>query len=225
MGEGRAAVISGTLASRRRQATEGGPGVADLSSSMDGAQLFGRALEQATALVGGVRPSQFGLATPCTEWDVRTLASHMLYELSWVPDLTLGATIAEVGDRYDGDLIGDDLVVSWRRAADAALIAVDRCDPVAIAHLSYADVSNDAYLRQVGGDELIHSWDLGAATGALVRFDPELAEAAYENTLPDVKGMQASGLFAPPVPVPENADPQTRLVALFGRDPGWQPPH
>jgi len=47
----------------------------------------------------------------------------------------------------------------------------------------------------------------------------------YENTLPDVKGMQASGLFAPPVTVPENADPQTQLVALFGRDAGWQPPH
>jgi uncharacterized protein (TIGR03086 family) len=192
---------------------------------MDGAQLFRRALEQATALVGGVRPSQLGLATPCREWDVRALASHMLYELSWIPDLTRGATIAEVGDRYDGDLVGGDLVASWRRAADAALIAVDRCDPVAIAHLSYADVSNDAYLRQVGADELIHSWDLGSATGALVRFDPELAEAVYENTLPDVKGMKASGLFAPPVPVPENADPQRRLIALFGRDPGWQPPH
>ena len=199
--------------------------MADLSSSMAGAQLFRRALEQATALVGGVRPSQFGLATPCTEWDVRTLASHMLYELSWVPDLTLGATIAEVGDRYDGDPHRRRPRGELAAGSDAALIAVDRCDPVAIAHLSYADVSNDAYLRQVGGDELIHSWDLGAATGALVRFDPELAEAAYENTLPDVKGMQASGLFAPPVPVPENAAPQTRLVALFGRDPGWQPPH
>jgi hypothetical protein len=39
-----------------------------------------------------------------------------------------------------------------------------------------------------------------------------------------MKGMKASGLFAPPVPVPENADPQTRLIALFGRDPGWRPP-
>jgi hypothetical protein len=58
-----------------------------------------------------------------------------------------------------------------------------------------------------------------------VRFDPELAEAVYENTLPDMKGIQASGLFAPPVPVPENADTQTRLIALFGRDPGWPPPH
>jgi uncharacterized protein (TIGR03086 family) len=192
---------------------------------MDGAQLFRRALEQATALVGGVRPSQFTLATPCTEWDVRALVSHMLHELSWAPDLILGATVAEVGDRYDGDLIGGDLVASWRRAAQAALIAVDRCDPVAIAHLSFADVSNDAYLRQVGGDELIHSWDLGAATGVPVRFDPELAEAVYENTLPGVKGMQASGLFAPPVLAPENADAQTRMVALFGRDPGWRPPH
>jgi len=199
--------------------------VADSSPSMDGAQIFRRALEPATALVEGVRASQLRLATPCTEWDVRALVGHMLYELSWVPDLVLGSTIAEVGDRHDGDLIGDDLVASWRRAAHAALIAVGRCGPAAIAHLSYADVTNDAYLRQVGADELIHSWDLGAATGAPVLFDPELAEAVYENTLPGAKGLLASGLFAPPVPVPGDADPQTRLVALYGRDPGWQPPH
>jgi uncharacterized protein (TIGR03086 family) len=191
---------------------------------MDGSELFRRALEQATALIEGVSPSQFGLATPCTEWDVRMLANHMLYELSWVPDLVLGATLADVGDRYDGDLIGDDLASSWHEAADAALIAVDRCDPTAIAHLSFADVSNDSYLLQTGGDQLIHSWDLGMAIGARVRFDPELAEAVYENTLPGAQGMQASGLFAPPVPVPEDADAQTRLVGLFGRDPGWRPP-
>jgi len=195
-----------------------------MALEMDGTQLFRRALEQATALVGAIRPAQLVLATPCTEWDVRALVSHMLYELSWVPDLLRGATIAEVGDRYEGDLIGDDLAASWRRGAEAALVAVDGCDPGATAHLSYADVRNDDYLRQVGGDELIHSWDLGAATGASVRFDPELVEAVYDNTLPGVEGMQASGLFAPPLPVPEGADPQTRLVALFGRDPGWRPP-
>lgn len=191
---------------------------------MDGAQLFRRAVAAATPLVEGVGAAQFGLATPCAEWDVRALAGHLLYELSWVPDLILGATIAEVGDRYDGDLIGDGLASSWRRAADAALSAVDRCDLAALAHLSYGEVSNDFYLRQVGGDVVIHSWDLGVATGAQVRFDPDLAEAVYQNTLPGVEGMQASGLFAPPVPVPEGADSQTRMVGLFGRDPGWRPP-
>jgi uncharacterized protein (TIGR03086 family) len=191
---------------------------------MEGVSLFRRALQQATALVEVVDASQFSRPTPCTEWDVRALVGHMLYELAWVPDLIRGATIAEVGDRYDGDLIGADLAASWQRAANAALAVVEDCDPNGTAHLSIADVTNDSYLQQVGGDELIHSWDLGVATGAAPLFDPELVEAVYQNTLPGVEGMQATGLFAPPVPVPEDADVQTRLVAIFGRDPAWQPP-
>ena len=196
----------------------------DWALSMDGAQLFRRALEQASAVVSRVGAADLGLPTPCTEWDVRALAAHMLYEVSWVPDIVAGATIAEVGDRHGGDLMGGDLRGSWRRAADAALAAAARCDPAATAHLSYGDVTNDDYLRQQGADQLIHAWDLGVATGIAVRFDPEVAAAVHADTLPHLEGMRASGLFAPPHPVPEGADIQARVIALFGRDPGWSRP-
>jgi hypothetical protein len=33
--------------------------------------------------------------------------------------------------------------------------------------------------------------------------------------------MRNSGQYGPRVPVPETADPQSRLIGFIGRDPGW----
>ena len=56
------------------------------------------------------RRRPMGGATPCTEWDVRALVNHVLGEIRWAVPLFAGSTIAEVGDRFDGDLLGDDPV-------------------------------------------------------------------------------------------------------------------
>ena len=49
--------------------------------------------------------------TPCTDWDVRDLVNHVVGEdaLDRAADAT-ARTIADVGDRFDGDLLGDDPV-------------------------------------------------------------------------------------------------------------------
>jgi hypothetical protein len=33
----------------------------------------------------------------------------------------------------------------------------------------------------------------------------------------------SSGQYGPPVPVPADADAQTRLLGFIGRDPDWRP--
>jgi hypothetical protein len=35
--------------------------------------------------------------------------------------------------------------------------------------------------------------------------------------------MRDSGQFGPRVPVPDDADPQARLLGFIGRDPAWRP--
>ena len=40
--------------------------------------------------LSGVDATQWNAATPCAEWDVRTLVNHVVGELLWVPPL-LGA--------------------------------------------------------------------------------------------------------------------------------------
>jgi uncharacterized protein (TIGR03086 family) len=191
---------------------------------MDGADIFKAALEQATTVVKQVRPDQFANDTPDTEWNVRDLISHMLYELSWVPDVVAGKTISDVGSEYEGDLIGDsdlDLSVTWQEAADKAEMATDEADLEETAHLSYGDVSIEDYLRQAGTDQLIHAWDLGKAIGLPVAFDSAIVQAVYDDILSKKGTMAQSGLFADPLDVPDSASLQIKLLGVFGRDADW----
>jgi uncharacterized protein (TIGR03083 family) len=84
-----------------------------------------RACAQFGALVHAVRPEQWQLPTPCAGWTVRDLVNHVVGENLWTVPLLDGATIAEVGDIYDGDVLGDDPVAAWDAADDGARQAVD----------------------------------------------------------------------------------------------------
>jgi uncharacterized protein (TIGR03086 family) len=73
------------------------------------------------------------------------------------------------------------------------------------------------YCWEMTTDALIHSWDLARGIGADEALDPELSQHVYERTLPIAEQLQESGMFKPPVPVPDDAPLPTRLLALFGR--------
>ena len=63
----------------------------------------------------------------------------------------------------------------------------------------------------------MHSWDLAQAIGVDTRLDPDLVESIYARFEPMADQLAASGLFAPPLETPADADLQTRLLALTGR--------
>ena len=64
-------------------------------------ELHGRCGRRFAALVAGMGAEQWHDDTPCSEWDVRTLVHHLLYEQRWVPPLFEGLTIEQVGDRFE----------------------------------------------------------------------------------------------------------------------------
>src|SRR4051794_38868354 len=82
------------------------------------------ALRQFDNRVYEIRPAQWHDPTPDTEWDVTELVRHLVYEQLWVPPLFAGSTIAEVGDAFDGDILGRDPVAAWSAAAAGARAAV-----------------------------------------------------------------------------------------------------
>ncbi len=180
--------------------------------------LFTRAVEGFASHVHAIAGAQWHDPTPCTDWDVRTLVQHVTVEQLWVPPLLGGATVAEVGDRFDGDVLGADPVAVWDAAAAAATgaLTVDGVLDTTVS-LSAGERKTADYCWEMTTDALIHTWDLARGIGGDETLDAELVELVHERTLPVAEHLHESGLFAPPVPVPPDAPIQTRLLALFGR--------
>lgn len=184
---------------------------------MDPKAVFKQAVEQASSCVKRVKPTDLSLPTPCSDWDLRALLNHMVYELLWMPDLLAGKTIAEVGDAYEGDVLKNNAPSAWRQAADKALSAVEQADLASTVHLSYGDRSAEYYIQEAAADMLIHGWDVGQALNCSMVFEQPLARAIYNYSLPKKDDMAESGLFGTLVTVSDSASDQAKLLALFGR--------
>jgi uncharacterized protein (TIGR03086 family) len=185
---------------------------------MDVVELFRRSGQEFDRRVATIGADQWGLDTPCTEWNVRTLVNHVAVEDLWAPPLLDGATIDDVGDRFDGDQLGDDPKGSWRAAHDAAVASVDDLPTVdRTVHLSFGDFPASFYITQLIFDHVVHAWDLATAIGADTRLDPELVDFSAREFAAQEDSYRASGSIAERPEIPAGADPQTRLLAMFGR--------
>ena len=180
-------------------------------------ERFQRATGHFGGLVHQTKDDQWGDQTPCTDWDVRTLVNHLVYEARWAVPLLEGQTIAEVGDRFEGDLLGDDPGAAYDDARAAASAAVSAVDLDRIVHLSFGDLPASDYLTQLTSDFVVHAWDLARGIGADDRMDPDMVRFVYDAAEPMAEMLAASGMFGERVPVPDSSDPQTKLLALFGR--------
>ena len=185
---------------------------------MDVPAILRRASEEFGARVSQIGDEQWGAGTPDTEWNVRDLVSHVLSENLWAPPLFAGSTISEVGDRFDGDVLGPDPQRAWRTASGEALTAA--AEPGAMdrtVHLSFGDFPGREYAMQLFADHLIHAWDLARAIGADERLDAELVEACTTWFAAMEDAYRSAGAIAGRPRVPDGADAQTRLLAMFGR--------
>ncbi|TYP89928.1 TIGR03086 family metal-binding protein [Blastococcus xanthinilyticus] len=180
-------------------------------------ELFQRAQNQFTDRVDAVEPDRWeDQALP--EWTVADLVAHLVSEQLWVPPLMAGEPYAE-GRFPDetSDLLGNDPLLGWESAADGALSAFAEDEGlVRTVHLSRGPTPSAEYIFEMTTDLTVHAWDLAHATGGDTELDGELVTAAlvYAERLPE-DGVP--GVFGPPLDVSAAADPQTRLLARFGR--------
>ncbi|GAB2957003.1 TIGR03086 family metal-binding protein [Micromonospora polyrhachis] len=186
---------------------------------------YRRSLTEFTDRVGQVGSGQWTISTPCADWDVRTLVNHVVGEDRWTVPMFSGATIAEVGDRFDGDLLGVDAAGAARDAAAQADLAVS--EPGALdrtIHLSAGDTPAREYLHQLLAEHLVHGWDLAMAIGATPRLDAAAVRLCLDWFTDRVPLYRDNDLISARIEVPTDASDQDRLIAGFGRDPNWRPP-
>ena len=170
--------------------------------------------------VGEVGPDQWTAPTPCPDWDVRGLVNHVVSEELWSVPLFAGATIAEVGDRFAGDLLGDNPALHAAEAGEDARAAVGETGALERAiHLSFGDTSAIEYVHQLFAEHLIHLWDLAVATGTDRTLDPASVRACLEWFTAREDYYRDAGVIGPRAPVPDPTSPQSLLLGAFGRDP------
>lgn len=189
----------------------------DVALMVQAMDSFGQELER-------VQRKQWSAPTPCEGWDVRGLVNHIISELLWLPPLLEGRTIEEVGDRFDGDVLGDVPQVTWASAVAAAKAAVaEEGVQTRTVHLSFGDFPGSEYLGQVTSDLIVHSWDLARAVGGDGRLSPPLLGFLDEFLMPQVDLWRQAGAFGPAADAGPGAGRQERLIAATGRSPGWTP--
>lgn len=190
----------------------------------DVTDLHQRSVEHFVRIAAQVRPDQWEDPTPCTDWSVRDLVNHVVSEERWTVPLMRGSTMEEVGARFDGDLLGDRPDAAVREAAAGAVDAIS--EPGAVertVHLSFGDTPAGEYANQLFADHLVHSWDLAKAIGADDRLDTDLVAACADWFMPMEELYRGAGAVASRIPLPREADGQTRLLASFGRYADWTP--
>jgi uncharacterized protein (TIGR03086 family) len=179
---------------------------------------FARAVEQFGEKVHAITDDQWSNTTPCTEWNVHDLVNHLVYESLWAPALMGGETVAQVGDRYDGDTLGADPASSWDAAAAKAVAAFQRDGAMEVTiDSSMGPLAARTYLSQLFLDVVIHGWDLARGIGTDDTIDPAFADQLYAEVGPREDEIKSYGLYGDRIIPPDDADMQTKLLAVLGR--------
>jgi len=183
-------------------------------------ELYGKGLHQFGLRIHQVRPDQWDLPTPCTDWTVRDLAYHLIDEQRWAPPLIGGQSLEEAGN-YVESIVNLDPTGDWDDASGKAraAFAADGVLAQDVA-LSRGPTPATQYLTEMVMDACIHSWDLGRAIGVNPPEPDDLVEYVY-GVVSKWGNLEATGAFAKAVAVPDDAPLIDRLVGIAGRDPNW----
>jgi uncharacterized protein (TIGR03086 family) len=164
---------------------------------------------------------RWGEPTPCGEWDTRDVLEHVI----GFHDALLLRPLEAKPHRPE-----DDPEERWAVTVDALEVLYERPGlfemPIEVPAREDTPPTTIEAARLVpvlSQDVFVHAWDLARAVNADDRLDPELCAEFLARLPTDVDALAATGMFSPPVAVPEGSDPQTRLLARLGRDPHWSP--
>jgi len=178
--------------------------------------LVGRAAQPLLAVLRGITPEQLTAPTPCREYDVRALISHLL---QWGPMLVGAGYKREVGP------VRDDAGDGWRAALEAQTADLVEAWSRPEAWQGTAPMGGPLPAPTVGGMALgelvVHGWDLARATGQDATWPDDAVAFAYEVAEQTAEQGRQMGAYGPPVAVAADASIMDRLLGVTGRDPQW----
>ena len=180
-------------------------------------ELDRRAAAVTALILGATRDDQYTAPTPCPEWTVGDLVTHLIAgnlkytEIARGGDWSRGVPPVE---------LGDDPSAMYRRTVETMLEAWQQpgaLDREITLPRGRGRAESALYLHL--GETLVHGWDLAMATRQEPSFDVEVVEASlaqYQSWLPARR--PEGSPFWDARGVDENAAAIDRLAAYLGRD-------
>lgn len=151
---------------------------------------------------------------------LREIINYHAYDDAFVPDTLAGKTIDEVGDKYAGDLLGDDPKAAFAAIVGKSVEAVKALDdPERTVHLTYGDFSAREGLKHQTSFRVFRVFTLSKFLGQDTTMPEALIDGTNECLSPEVEDWRAVGIFGPALEVAPEASKQDKLLALFGVDP------
>jgi uncharacterized protein (TIGR03086 family) len=164
--------------------------------------------------IADIRPDQWTLPTPCTEWNVRDVVNHLV-----VGNLIFAARVGEgpMPDR-GADHLGNDPVEAYRASAASLNAAFSRPGVLERSSPGPLGQATGAELLEIRlYDLLAHAWDLMQATGIRADIPEELPEQALAFVRNQLATVPRTGRFAEPQSVDDATPSIDRLAAFLGR--------
>lgn len=197
----------------------------EMTHHTDPRPAFVEAADQLVRLVSTIGPDDLQRPTPCDEFDVETLAGHVLCVFRRITHVATGGAYGDIPQVVTG--IAPDAWASTLAADREALVATWSDDDVLDRILTLppgVDLPGRVGALRYTQEMVTHAWDLATALGRQGELDPALAEPLAALARRSVPRERDGFPFGAVIDVPESAGPYDRLVGWLGRDPGWRGP-
>lgn len=151
--------------------------------------------------------------SPCTNWDAGQVVEHVIgfHDVLILRPLNAKPERPREGHAQRWLVTIPAIASVLRDASEDRRMEAPESKPIDLVRL----------LPMLTTDVLVHTWDLAAAIGVDPVLDLEACIVSYERVRCNKEHLMASGMFATPVPVADDVDIATKLIAFLGRDPAW----
>ncbi len=188
---------------------------------MDLLPIYRSAVRQFDSRARAIRPEQWTVSTPDTDWDVQRLVRHVIVGQATVPDVLAGRAPARLP--IDAQTAGTELVEHWATAAAAAVAALTALNSLDTPiELPDGRATAEELGWRLAIDLTVHAWDLARAINAPDEFPNDLLAHVLDQAKQSAGRWFPAERYATPIPVPGCTDDLTELLALTGRNRWWR---
>jgi uncharacterized protein (TIGR03086 family) len=177
-----------------------------------------------TATVAGVPESDWGLRTPCEQWNVTQVLQHAVGDqLAYAAAITGGPGPVENPFAPNGIRPAQPqafLEAALHTSAEAWSTVEPTAESVPTP-LPQGALSTTTAVGAAALDAVVHAWDIAVATGQPSPLGRSLAEHLMPVALDLVEPLRAYGAYAPALEAEPGDDAVAALLRYLGRNPEW----